>query len=206
MAKKVKLSISMTEKQFDNGYWYALDVKDFAKEIGIPSYSKLRKDELENSIKHFLQTGKIKALVRKRFSKEGIKDSEKGLKLKLPIVNYTHNRETKDFIVNEATKIESNLKEKSGVRLRLSRWRENQMEKGTKITYGDLVQQYLKLNKVKGKFSHFPSGRYINFLSDFLADQKTATKDEAIPAWHKLKKMDIPKDYQSWSKAKSQYS
>ncbi len=60
MAKNVKLSRSMTEVQFDNGYWYTAELKDFAKEIRIPSFSKLRKDELEDSIKHFLHTGKVK--------------------------------------------------------------------------------------------------------------------------------------------------
>lgn len=190
----------MTETQFDNGYWYAVEIKAFADEIGIPSTSKLRKDELELLIKYFLKTGKIKALARKRFSKAGIKDSDKGLKLKLPIVNYTHNKETKDFIVKEATKIVANLKEKSGVRLRLSRWREEQIEKGKKITYGDLVQQYLKLNKVKGRFSQLPSGRYINFLSDFMGQEKNSTREDAINAWKQLKKLNTPKNYQAWKK------
>ena len=49
----------MTLTQFDNGYWYATDLKEFAKEIGVRSTSKLRKDELEKTIKHFLKTGKI---------------------------------------------------------------------------------------------------------------------------------------------------
>ena len=35
-----KLSTSMTLTQFDNGYWYATDLKNFAKTIGIPSTSK----------------------------------------------------------------------------------------------------------------------------------------------------------------------
>jgi len=40
----------MTATQFDNGYWYATELKDFAERIGIPSASKLRKDELETAI------------------------------------------------------------------------------------------------------------------------------------------------------------
>jgi len=38
----------MTSTQFDNGYWYATEIKNFAKRIGIPFASKLRKDELES--------------------------------------------------------------------------------------------------------------------------------------------------------------
>src|SRR5204862_7785688 len=102
----------MTEKQFDNGYWYAVEIKAFADEIGIPSASKLRKDELEELIKHFLRTGKVKKPNRKTPSKSGIRDFEKGLTLKLPVVSYTSNKETKDFIVREALKLAPNLKRK----------------------------------------------------------------------------------------------
>jgi hypothetical protein len=58
---KTTLSRSMTLTQFDNGYWYAAELKEFAETIGIPSANKLRKDELETAIKHFLKTGKIKS-------------------------------------------------------------------------------------------------------------------------------------------------
>jgi hypothetical protein len=34
---KTKLSMSMTLAQFDNGYWYAAELKDFAETIGIQS-------------------------------------------------------------------------------------------------------------------------------------------------------------------------
>jgi len=197
MAKQPKLSKSMTEEEFDNGYWYAVEIKAFADEIGIKSASKLRKDELENLIKHFLKTGEVESPIRKNLSKSGIRDIEKGLNLELPIVNYTSNKETKDFIVNEALKVEPNLKRKSGARYRLNRWREEQIEKGIKITYGDLVVQYVKLNQLQGSFPQAASGRYINFIADFLAAEKNATRKEAMKAWEELKKLDIPKKLSS---------
>ena len=52
----------MTVTQFGNGYWYAIEIKEFAKTIGIPSANKLRKDELGKAIKLFLETGKIKIM------------------------------------------------------------------------------------------------------------------------------------------------
>ncbi len=55
---RTTLSTVMTVPQFDNGYWYATEIKEFAKTIGIPSANKLRKDELEKAIKLFLETGK----------------------------------------------------------------------------------------------------------------------------------------------------
>ncbi|MFN2577545.1 MAG: hypothetical protein ABR607_07625 [Pyrinomonadaceae bacterium] len=204
MSKKTKLSKLMTEKQFDNGYWYAVEIKALANEIGIPSASKLRKDELEELIRDFLRTGRVSSSSRKNLSKSGVSDLEKGLHLKLPVVHYTSNKNTKDFIVKEALKIVPNLKRKSGARYRLNRWREAQINKGLRITYGDLVQQYVRLNQSQGPFPQAPSGRYINFISDFLAGEKNSTREQAMKSWIQLKKLDIPKNYRAWKKSQQQ--
>jgi len=188
----------MTEAQLDNGYWYAVEIKAFADEIGIPSASRLRKDELEKLIKHFLRTGEVRSSSRKTLTNSGVKDIEKGLNPKLLVVRYTSNKETKDFIVREALKIAPNLKRKSGARYRLNRWREEQLTSGIKITYKDLVNQYVKLNQTRERFAQIPHGRYINFISDFFAAEKNATRGQAIKAWKKIKKMDAPKNYRSW--------
>jgi SAP domain-containing new25 len=199
---KPKLSKSMTVEQFENGYWYALEIKAFADDIGIPAASKLRKDELEELIKHFLRTGKIRNATRKTLSRSGVRDVERGLSLKLAVVNYTNDRETKDFIVREALKIAPTLKRKSGARYRLNRWREQQIDNGIKITYADVVREYVRLNQVQGSFPQvqIPSGRYINFLSDFLAGEKNPTRAQALRAWEQLKQAEIPKNYREWKK------
>ena len=199
---KPRLAKSMTVEQFDNGYWYALEIKAFADEIGIPAASKLRKDELEELIKHFLRTGSIRNPTRKTLARSGVRDVERGLSLKLPVVNFTNDRETKDFIVQEALKIAPKLKRKSGARYRLNRWREQQIDNGIEITYRDLVRQYVKLNQMQGSFPQvqIPSGRYINFLSDFLAGEKNPTRAQALKAWEQLKKAEIPKNYREWKK------
>ena len=54
------LSPKMTLRQFDNGYWYLDELKDFARQIGIQDATKLRKDEIELAIKEFLRTGRTK--------------------------------------------------------------------------------------------------------------------------------------------------
>ncbi len=195
-----KLSRSMTVEQFENGYWYATEIKEFAREIGVPSAGKLRKDELEKEIISFLRTGRIKNSVKRDLTRAGVKDIEKGLALGLPVVNYTSNKETKDFIVREALKIAPALKRRSGARYRLNRWREEQLTAGVKITYRDLVNKYIELNQSEEPFAQVPSGRYINFLSDYLSAEKGATKEEAIRVWKKLKTLDIPKNYKSWKK------
>ena len=103
---KTKLSTSMTLSQFDNGYWYATELKEFAENIGIPSANKLRKDELERSIKLFLQTGRIERPTKRSLSTIGVKDVERGLSLSLPVLAYTNDEETKQFLEREALRQE----------------------------------------------------------------------------------------------------
>jgi hypothetical protein len=159
MSGKMKLTKDITEQQFDNGYWYANEIKSFAKEIGIPNSSKLRKDELERLIKIFLRTGKINSSNRKNIKKSGLKDLKKGLNNSLQIIYYTSNTQTKKFIVNEALKIVPDLKIRSGVWYRLNRWRDEQMTNDIKIAYGDLVKQFVILNQTEGIFQKIPVGK-----------------------------------------------
>jgi hypothetical protein len=170
------------------------------KKLVFINSSKLRKDGLEQLIKHFLRTGQVKNSDRTNVIKTGTKDLDIGLAASLPIINYTSNSQTKNFIKTEAQKIEHGLKIKPGVWYRLNPWRDEQLTKGKRITCGDLINQFIKLNQTDGKFEKVPVGRYINFLSEFLANEKGATKKQAIKVWGQLKKIDIPKDYKSWRK------
>ena len=195
-----KLSPKMTLREFENGYWYLDDLKDFAKRIGIPDAPRLRKDEIERAIVVFLRTGEVSLPTKRALRKTGVKDLERGLSVKLRIGHYTSNRKTKDFIIREARKMDPKVREKSGVWYRLNRWREEQITNGNRPTYGDLVRQYVALNKLE-RFEKVPHGRYINFVAAFLKAEKGSTRSEAIAAWAELKRMDIPKNYASWVKA-----
>ena len=95
----------MTLTEFDNGYWYATELKEFAEAIGIPSAAKLRKDELEKAIELYLATGKIENPTKRSLSTSGVKDVELGLRLDLPVVLYTNDKETKDFLEREAQRL-----------------------------------------------------------------------------------------------------
>jgi len=201
-ARKVLLSPAMTVRDFENGYWYADQLKDFAASIGIPGAKKLRKDELEKAIVGFIRTGHAALPTKRSLRKTGIKDLERGLDLKLPIENYTSNRETKSFIIEQARTIAPDVREKSGVWYRLNRWREEQITSGEHPTYGDLVEQYIALNKIE-RFERIPYTCYIYFVADFLNAEKNATRAEAIAAWNELKTLDVPKDYASWIKARA---
>ena len=114
--KTAALTPSMSEAEFDNGYWYAEELKRFAEDIGVPSAGRLRKDELERAIKHFLRTGKPRNFARRALIKQGPRDIDLGLRLDLPVAHYTSNRKTKDFIEKEAARLEPGFKRKSGTR------------------------------------------------------------------------------------------
>jgi hypothetical protein len=192
----------MTETEFDNGYWYAEDLKKFAEEIGIPSATRLRKDELERAVKHFLRTGEAKNFAKRAMRKSGQRDIDLGLRLDLPVVHYTSNRQTKDFIEQEAAKLQAGFQRKSGTRYLLNRWREEQLVQGRRITYGDLVRHAIELNKTKDGPLRIEHGRYINFISDFMKANPHAAMREAIAAWNAVKKMDVPKTYRAWLKSR----
>jgi hypothetical protein len=192
----------MTETEFENGYWYATELRAFATTIGIPSASKLRKDELEKAITHFIRTGQSRNLVKRGLVKSGPRDVDKGLRLDLPIVHYTSSKETKDFIQREASRIQPGFKRASGTRYLLNRWREAQISSGRRITYGDLVKEAIRLNHTKQGPLRIEHGRYINFISDFMRANKNSPHADAVRAWHELKTMDAPKTFAAWVKAR----
>jgi hypothetical protein len=196
------LSPTMTLREFENGYWYREQLKDFAERIGIPAATKLRKDELEKAIVLFLRTGRAASPTKRALRKTGVKDLERGLTLRRRIVNYTSNRATKTFIVEQARRMAPDVRKKSGVWYRLNRWREEQITKGAKPTYGDLVRQYIALNR-KERFEQIPIACYNNFVADYLAANRGSTRATVIAAWNELKALDAPKDYQSWAKARA---
>jgi len=196
------LSPTMSLREFENGYWYLEQLKEFAGQIGVPGANKLRKDELEKAIVTFLRTGKAAVPTKRSLRKTGVKDVERGLRLRLRIENYTSNGETKDFIVQQAHRIAPEVREKSGVWYRLNRWREEQITRNKHPTYGDLVRQYIALNRVE-RFEKIPHGRYINFIAEFLAAEKGVARAEAVAAWKEVKELDVPKDYASWVKARA---
>ena len=197
-----RLSPTMELRDFENGYWYLDQLKNFAERIGIPAAKRLRKDELEKAIVTFLRTGKARLPTKRSLRKIGAKDVELGLSLNLRIKNYTSNRETKDFIVRQAHLMAPEVREKSGVWYRLNRWREEQTTSGKSPTYRDLIRQYIALNKMQ-RFEKIPYACYINFVAELLAVGKGATRAEAIAAWKEVKKLNVRKDYASWVKARA---
>lgn len=198
MKSKKTLSTNMSISEFENSYWYAKELKDFARSLGLTSVSKLRKDELEKIIRKYLTSGKLEINIKNSLQKRSrLKDYEVGnLSLDREIKNYTSNKITKTFILNEAKKIQPYLVKKSGVWYWLNRWREEQL-KLRKITYSDLVNHFLKLSNSKEKLPKIPSTKFNNFISDYL-EAKEGSRKDALETWEELKNLDIPKNYLAW--------
>ena len=78
---KRKLTRTITKTEFDNGYWYATELRSFAIEIGIPAASRLRKDELEAAVKTFIRTGRPPANAPRAPAPGGVSDLTLGLRL-----------------------------------------------------------------------------------------------------------------------------
>ena len=195
------LTSSMSLTEFDHGYWYAAELKSFATGIGVPQASKLRKDELEAAIRSFLVSGRL-VQPRRSVRRAGpLKDVECGLSLKLPVMVYTNDAETKEFLERESRKLSPEHKQRSGSRYRLNRWREQHIAAGEKATYGDLVREYVRLNRRDVAHERAPQVCYINFLSDFFAAEKAAVRADGLRAWAEVKRLDGPKTYQAWKQA-----
>lgn len=190
-----RLNRNMSIEEFDNNYFYAIELKEFAKSLGI-NVGCLRKNELEEHIKAHL-SGKINPLLPKNVSNRKTSGSRDKLATDSLIVNYVSDKITKSFLKKEIQKIDPNIKDKSGQWYWLNDWRKEQVRKNKKVTYLDLINQLYKLMSTKERLPRIPSTRYNNFITDFLADSdyKDITRQEAIAHWEKLKELPIPKNY-----------
>ena len=202
MKKKLILNQNTSVEDFEKNYFYAVELKEFAKSIGVSRAAKLRKDQLEKIIKSFLSTGVVTQAIDKLDTSKSERDFEKSqLKMDTVVINYCSNKITKTFIKTEAMNIQPNLPKKSGVWYWINRWREEQLEK-TSITYGDIVHQFIGLSNKKERLPRIPSTKFNNFISDFLEAQK-GSRAEAIIAWEQLKETNIPKTFEAWAKQKT---
>ena len=186
----------MTIQEFENKYWYMSELKALAKSLKIPVDSKTRKDQLEDMIIQFLEIGTVNKKNSFRIKNRNIDILNNHSYVK----NFRNKKETWEFINSEMDKRVPGLKPKSGAKYWLNRWIENKLSNGEKITYNDVVCEYIRLNKTEEKLPQIPSCKFNNFISDYLANEKNATRKDALEAWTMLKDMKVKKDYITWKK------
>lgn len=202
MSRNAKLHSITTVAEFENGYWYAKDLKEFAKHIGVANSSALRKDELEAIIKDYLQNGVLPQQHSPQRKKKPRKGERDILNLHTRIVHYVSDKKTKTFVLEQAQTLCPNLPKKSGVWYWTNRWREEQLERKVKITYQQLIAHFVQLSTQEGRLPQIPSAHFNNFITDFLAAGE-GDREEAKAAWEKLKPLDIPKTYAAWKERKT---
>ena len=189
----------MAIKEFENKYWYMTELKALAKSLELPFDSKIRKDQLEQMIIQFLKTG----TVNKKHKFRSTSRNKDILNNNSYVENFSNKKETWEFIHSEMDSRVPGLKPKSGAKYWLNRWIENKLSNSEKITYNDVVCEYIRLNKAEGKLPQIPSCKFNNFISDYLANEKNATREKALEAWNELKNMKAKKDYITWKKNKN---
>jgi hypothetical protein len=194
--KGIYKNISLEE--FENNYWYSIQLKKFLKEIGLKNYGKLRKDEMESIIAKYIKYKEVEVNICKKIENNKIDILDKNEYVE----NFKNTKETWDFIIKELLKKNSKIKLKSGSKYWVNRWREKQINDGHKIKYKDLINEFYRLNMVEGKLPQIPSTKMNNFLMDYLNNEKGSKRKDAMKEWEILKNLEIKKDYKSWKEYK----
>ncbi|KZL09100.1 hypothetical protein PsAD2_04104 [Pseudovibrio axinellae] len=192
-----KLHPGMSVEEFDGGYFYAADLKEFAREIGI-SVGNFRKIELEELIREYLQTGVVPSRKPVPPRKAGAERDE--LRADNPIVNYVGDRKTKAFLYELIADKAEGLRDKSGQWYWLNDWRRKQQEANQRFTYQDLADRLYELMTTKGRLPQIPSARMNNFITDFRNDPANAgvPRAEILEAWEVLKRQPGPNTYEEY--------
>ena len=92
-----------------------------------------------------------------------------------------NDHETKAVLEREARTLDPSFTRRSGSRSRLNRWREAQLTRAARITYRDLVKEYVRLNRPETTYRRVPVGRYCKFLE--LMAENPGAMAAGIRAW-----------------------
>ena len=193
-----KLRASMSVEEFDDGYFYAADLKAFARQLGI-AVGRRRKLELEELIRGFLRTGIVPPA-------EPVPDPRSGegrdrLAAETIVRSYVDDRTTKAFLRDFVHARAPSLRDKSGQWYWLNEWRRAQLQEGQCISYADLGNRLLELMRSQGRLPRIPAARYNNFVTDFKADpaNKGKSRADAVAAWERIKSVPGPKTYDAYA-------
>ena len=195
-----RLYNNMSVEEFEKGYFYAAELKAFAKKLGI-DVGTLRKNEVESHIKAHLSSNTDTPLP-KSVSNRKTNGNRDRLLPDSYIVNYVSDKKTKAFLMQEVSKRDPSIKNKSGQWYWLNDWRKEQIRSNRKITYLALIDRLYELMTNEGRLPRIPSTRFNNFITDFLADPENdgATRQEAFDERERLKKMPVQKNYKEYKK------
>lgn len=189
----------MSAQEFSDGYFYAAQLKQFAREIGIPVGNR-RKIELEVLIRRYLLTGHIETSHSTPSRKTvGVRDK---LEKDAAVVNYVDDRRTKEFLLRCVHEQAPELKDKSGQWYWLNDWRRKKQEEGAHFTYKSLANHLRRLMETSGRLPQIPSARMNNFITDYRADSSVpqVSHKELMAQWMWLKRQPGPNTYEEYKR------
>ncbi len=188
------LRADMSVEEFDNGYFYAAELKQFARELGV-TVGNRRKFELEDLIRERLSTGRVPT--RKPVMPRKAGQARDKLAPDVVVTNYVGDKTTKDFLLECVRAEAPGARDKSGQWYWLNDWRRAKQEAGARFTYRDLASRLRELMQVEGRLSQIPSARMNNFVTDLRADPRNPAipRDQVIEAWRWLKQQTGPNTY-----------
>lgn len=192
-----KLHASMSVKEFDDGYFYATELKTFARELGI-AVGRRRKLELEALIRDFLRTGTVTPANPEPHQRPG--GQRDTLAAESTVRAYVDDRRTKTFLRALVHARDPALRDKSGQWYWLNDWRRAQLQAGRRITYADLANRLLELMCSEGRLPRIPAARFNNFVTDYWTDpaNKGNSRADAVAAWERIKAAPGPKTYEAY--------
>ena len=193
-----KLRASMSVKEFDDNYFYAEDIKAFARRLGI-SVGRRRKLELEALIRDFLRTGVAPPAKPMPDRRSG--EGRDRLAAETVVRVYVDDRRMKTFLRDLVHACAPSLRDKSGQWYWLNEWRRTQLQAGQRITYADIGNRLLELMRSEGRLPRIPAARFNNFVTDFKADpaNKSKSRADAVAAWECIKSVPGPKTYEAYA-------
>lgn len=188
------LRADMSVAEFDNGYFYAAELKQFARELGV-TVGNRRKFELEDLIRERLSTGRVPT--RKPVLPRTAGQARDRLAPDMVVTNYVGDKTTKTFLLECVHADAPDARDKSGQWYWLNDWRRAKQEAGARFTYRDLANRLRELMQAEGRLPQIPSARMNNFVTDFRADPRNPaiSRDEVLETWEWLKQQPGPSTY-----------
>lgn len=193
--KRPELTNKTELNVFLSYYWLKKELIEFCSKYSLSSSGS--KEEISKRIKFFLKTGKKESVSKN--TKSSIKDSDNLIKLTTKVINYRNDTATRKFFT-----------EHIGIHFRfnayLRQFSSNMSINKNNLTYGDLIQGWLKAEELKNepdyKSKIGSQFEYNQFIRDFCANEKQngLTLKDAITAWKKIKEKPGKRTYQNYKK------
>ncbi len=160
-------------------YWLKVELQNFCRQKSITSQGA--KTELVKCIEAFLKTGDK---IQPKQQRSSVRDSDALITLTTRVINYKNDLITRNFF-------KSIIGKRFHFTAHVNAYREAKLAAGEKLTYGDLVKEWLAeeaRRKTPNYQSMIPrSCEYNQFSRNFYAKNIDGKHSDMVKAWHKEK-------------------